>query len=161
MKGNILFNYIYNSFNQAASKAAAQNFRPQITAQMPKEWFGKESITIVEPDSQANVIASSEPLGSDFDAARYAEVQVKLIRVEFPGYQELFFGSALVFGNRRGYVHHFQWIPPDGLSITQIQMFYIENERAYTATATTSTVLFERYKEQLQEILDSLRIGQT
>jgi hypothetical protein len=161
MNENIPFNDTYNSLNQAASKAAAQNIRPQITAQMPGEWFSKENITILAPDGQANVMASSEPLSLDVDAARYAEVQCEMLRCEFPGYKELFFDSALIFGNRIGYVHHFQWTPPDGVSVTQMQIYYTENSRGYTATATTRTVFFERYKQQLQEILDSLRIGQT
>ncbi len=54
MKGNILFNYIYNSFNQVAGEAATQSFKPQITAQMPQAWFGKESITLLAADGKAN-----------------------------------------------------------------------------------------------------------
>ena len=160
MHGNRFFKDIYNSFNQITVNNSVQNFQPQITAQMPESWFGKESIMLLAPDGQANIISSSEPLDASIDAAHYAEVQGELLRFEFPYYRELSFNSALVFGNRHGYERRFQWSPPDDSPVTQIQIYYVEKGRGYTATATTTTASFERYKEQLEKILASLRIGQ-
>lgn len=160
MQENRFLRHMYDSFNQITGNNALKSFQPQITAQTPEAWLGKESITLMAPDGQANVIASSEPLDMSIDAARYAEIQGELLRFEFPYYRELSFNSALVFGNRRGYMRRFQWTPPDGLQVTQIQLYFAEYGRGYAATATASTIYFERYAEQLEKILGSLRIGQ-
>lgn len=47
-----------------------QRFKPQLTAPLPEGWFAKESITLLAPDGQANVIASSEPLDRTISAMR-------------------------------------------------------------------------------------------
>ncbi len=160
MLKNIFFEDIYKSFNQIAGYEAVENFQPRITAQVPESWFVKESITLLAPDGQANIIASSEPLDASVNAAHYAEVQGEALRFEFPYYRELSFNSALVFGNRHGYERRFQWAPPDGSPVTQIQIYYVEHGRGYTATATMTPASFERYKKQLEKVLASLRIGQ-
>lgn len=161
MQENRFFKDTYNLFNQIMGNDAVKNFQPRITAQVPESWFVKESITLLAPDAQANIIASSEPLNSaDIDLTRYAEDQGKSLQFECPYYRELSFNSALVFGNRRGYVRRFQWTPPNGTPVTQIQIYYVENGCGYTATATTPTAHFERYEKQLEKILGSLRIGQ-
>ncbi len=101
MQENRFFKDIYKSFNQIAGyDDAVKNFQPRITAQVPESWFVKESITLLAPDGQANIIASSEPLDTSVNAAHYAEVQDEALRFEFPYYRELSFNSALVFGNR-------------------------------------------------------------
>ena len=102
MQENRFFRHVYNSFNQIMGNGALKNFQPQISARMPEAWLGKESITLIAPDGQANVIASTEPLDASVDATRYAEIQGELLRFEFPYYRGLSFNSALVFGNRRG-----------------------------------------------------------
>ncbi len=112
-------------------------FRPQISAWLPDGWFAKESITLLAPDGQANVIVSSEPLDPSIDSYRYAEVQGTLLRQEFPGYRELVFEPTEMLGGRRGYLRRFEWKPPDGVPVTQLQMYYTEHGRGYTATATT------------------------
>lgn len=158
MLKNRFFNDNYNSFNQVAENNTAQNFKPRFTAQLPEAWFAKESITLITPDGQANIIASSEPLDGYIDAAYYAESQGEVLQYEFPYYRELSFEPAIVFENRRGYIRRFQWTPPDSYGVTQIQIYYVENERGYLATATTATNLFERYRTQLEKVLDGLRI---
>jgi hypothetical protein len=135
-----------------------QRFKPQISCLLPDGWFAKESITLLEPNGQANVIASSEPLGADIDTKHYAEVQGDLLRKDFPGYTETVFEPVEVWGGRQGYLRRFQWEPPDGVPVTQIQIYYAENGRGYTATATVPSEKKERLELQLRLILGNLII---
>jgi hypothetical protein len=140
-----------------------ETFKPEITAELPSNWFSKESITLLHPEGQANVIASSEPLDPEIDVQQYAEVQGRLLRDEFPGYREYEFSEALVFGGRPGYIRAFSWSPPpdeDGPSspVRQIQLYYAENGRGYTATATAPTYIFERLEGELRRILEGLQL---
>jgi hypothetical protein len=134
-------------------------FKPQLTAALPAGWFAKESITLLAPDGQANVIASSEPLDSTMDTERYASVQGELLRQEFHAYRELAFGRLLLFGGREGYMRRFEWTPPDGVPISQMQLYYAESGRGYTATATTPASQSPRFELLLRQILGALRIG--
>jgi hypothetical protein len=132
-------------------------FRPSLTAPLPEGWFAKESITLLAPDGQANVIASSEPLAPDIDTAAYANVQGDLLTKEFPGYQEFSFEPTEIFGgNRQGFVRRFEWLPPDGVAVMQIQIYYAEPGRGYTATATTPSSEFERFELELRDVLEGL-----
>ena len=133
-------------------------FKPQLTAVLPAGWFVKESITLFAPDGQANVIASSEPLDASIDAERYADIQGETLRREFPGYRELVFGRILLLGEREGYMRRFEWKPPDGVPVTQMQLYYTENGRGYTATATTPSTQIQRFELLLRQILGGLRI---
>lgn len=133
-------------------------FKPQLTAPLPEGWFAKESITLLAPDGKANVIASSEPLDQGIDTQRYAEVQGELLRKEFPGYREFAFEPTKMLGDRQGYIRRFEWTPPDGVAVTQIQLYYAENGRGYTATATTPTTDFERFEMQFRQLLGGLKL---
>lgn len=135
-----------------------QRFKPQLTAPLPEGWFAKESITLLAPDGQANIIASSEPLDPSIDTDRYAEVQGELLRKEFPGYREFAYEPAQMLGGRRGFIRRFEWTPPDGVPVTQIQLYYAENGRGYTATATTPSTAFERFELQFRQLLGGLQL---
>jgi hypothetical protein len=135
-----------------------QRFVPRLRVEMPDGWFAKESMTLLAPDGQANVIASSEPLDPGITVQHYAEVQGDLLRKEFPGYRQLRYERALVFGGRPGYEREFQWTPPDGVQVTQIQLYYAANGRGYTATATTPTVESSRFERDFRQTLDGLSI---
>lgn len=135
-----------------------QRFKPQITTPLPEGWFAKESITLLAPDGQANLIASSEPLDAGIDAQQYAEVQGDLLRQEFEGYREFRFEPTQLLGGRQCYLRHFEWSPPDGAPVTQIQLYYAEDGRGYTATATTPSAQFDRYAFRLRQILDGILI---
>ena len=113
---------------------------------------------LLAPDGQANVIASSEPLDPSIDTEQYATVQGDLLRGEFPGYVEHAFEEAALLGGRRGYRRHFEWTPPDGVAVTQIQLYFAENSRGYTATATTPSTNFENVEAELRQILAGLLI---
>jgi hypothetical protein len=133
-------------------------FRPTISALKPPDWFGKESITLLAPDGQANVIASCEPLEETIDTDTYAGVQGDLLEKEFPGYKQFAFEPKRVFGGRDGRIRRFQWTPPDGEPVTQIQLYYAEAGYGYTATATTPTRQFADVELQLTEILEGLTV---
>jgi hypothetical protein len=138
--------------------AMAQVFAPRLRAMLPDDWFAKESMTLLAPDGQANVIASSEPIDSNVGAQQYAETQGELLRKDFEGYEELQFRPTFVLGKRPGYLRHFRWTPPDGEPVTQIQLYYAANGRGYTATATTPSTQFHRFEHQLSQILERLSI---
>jgi hypothetical protein len=133
-------------------------FKPQLTATLPAGWVVKESITLVGPDGQANVIASSEPLDASTDTERYADLQGELLRQEFPGYRESVFGRISLFGGHEGYMRRFEWEPPNSEPVTQMQLYYAENGRGYTATATTPSTQIRRFELLLRQILGGLRI---
>jgi hypothetical protein len=136
-----------------------QQFKPQLTAPLPEGWFAKGSLTLLAPDGMANVIASSEPIDASIDTTQYAQVQGDLLRREFPGYHEFAFAPAKMLGERQGYIRRFEWTPPDGDPVTQIQLYCVENGRGYTATATTPTTQFERYEMQFRKLLGKLMIN--
>jgi hypothetical protein len=129
-------------------------FRGTLVAESPAGWFTKESITLLAPDGQANVICSSEPLDPTIDTDRYAAVQGDLLRNEFPGYQEAGFERRIIFGGHPGWWREFSWHPPDGVRINQIQLYFARDGRGYTATATTPSPDLGG----LREILSRLRL---
>ena len=121
-------------------------------------------MTLLAPDGQANVIASSEPLDLSIDTQRYAEIVGEALRKEFAkpdhNYRELHFEPTLVFGGRQGYVRRFEWTPldADAQRVTQMQLYYAENGRGYTATATTPSSEIQGFELLLRQILGALRI---
>lgn len=138
--------------------ATVNRFEPHLTAPLPAGWFAKESLTLLSPDGQANLIVSSEPLDPSVDTTQYAAVQGDLLAREFPGYHQLAFEPARMLGSRQGYIRRFEWRPPDGLPVTQLQQYYVESGRGYTATATVPSTLFERFEDQFLELLGGIRI---
>jgi hypothetical protein len=115
--------------------------------------MAKESFTLLAPDGQANIIASSEPLDRSIETRQYADVQGDLLAQEFPDYFSLSYESALVFGRRPGYIRTFTWKPPDGVPVTQIQAYYARDGRGYTATATTPSERFEDFEADFRRVL--------
>ena len=136
-----------------------QLFTAQLSAAMPDGWLAKESITLLDPRGQANVIASSEPLDPSIDTARYAEIQSGLLEKEFPGYRQLSYSRTELFGGRYGYERRFEWTPSEGQRVTQIQAYYAENGRGYTMTATTTTLNVPLFDLMLRQILGGVRIN--
>lgn len=143
-------------FSRRNDSVAARRYRPELTASVPEGWFVKSSITLLAPNGQANVIASSEPLGPGIDTRQYAEIQGELLRREFPRYTEFWFAPVEVAGIGKCFMRCFEWQPPDGVPVTQVQMYYVREGRGYTATATTPSSAFERFEWQLHEIMNGL-----
>lgn len=135
-----------------------ERLRPRLTLPHPEGWFAKESLTLLAPDGQANVIASGEPIPSDIDVASYADVQGGHLRAEFPRYLEHEFGPAVLANGLRGYRRRFEWAPPDGVPVMQIQFYYADPGRGYTATATTPATQFDRFEPTFQRILGGLQL---
>jgi tetratricopeptide (TPR) repeat protein len=135
--------------------------RPDITAALPEGWFAKDSLTLLAGDGQANIIASSEPLDPSIDTDQYASIQGELLNEEgkFPSYQERQFEPIEVFGGRKGMIRTFEWSPPDGVRVTQVQIYYAEGGRGYTATATTPSSEFPPRELLLRETLSSLSLA--
>jgi hypothetical protein len=134
-------------------------FDPTLSAVMPTDWFVKESITLLHPKGRANVIASSEPLDAQIDTEKYAGVQGDVLEAEFNGYEELAFEPKRIFGGREGLMRRFSWAPEDGVPVTQIQLYYAEAGRGYTATATVPSSAFSELELQLMDILEGLSVG--
>lgn len=135
---------------------ATNRFAGGLSLELPGGWFAKESVTIISPDGQANLIASSEPLDHTINTADYARIQGDLLRKEFPGYIEHAFVAARVFGGQPGFIRRFSWTPPDGVPVTQIQLYYAETGRGFTATATTPSAQFDRFESTFRQLLASL-----
>lgn len=143
----------------SSEEARWRRINPVLTAALPEGWFAKESITLVAPDGQANVILSSEPLDSSIDVQQYAEVQGELLSTEFPGYHEFHFEPTQVLGGHEGYMRRFEWMPENNPQpVTQMQLYYVENGRGYTATATTPSSEVLRFELLLRQILGRLNI---
>jgi hypothetical protein len=134
-------------------------FAGVMSARVPPGWFAKESLTLLAPDGQANVIASSEPLAPDIDSRDYAEAQGHLLSREFPHFVEYLFERVRVFGDRDGWQREFAWTPPEGVEVAQIQLYFAEHGRGFTATATTPSGNFaSRETTVLRDVLAHLRI---
>ena len=66
-----------------------------------------------------------------------------------------------MLGGKSGYIRRFEWTPPDGVAVTQIQLYYAEEGRGYTATATTPSTQFERFEMQFRQLLGGLALDVT
>lgn len=126
---------------------------------VPDGWHAKESLTVVDPQGQANVIVSSEPLDASVDVREYAMEQGRILDREFVGYYEESFEPAIVFGGRNGYIRRFGWSPSDGVPVRQIQVYAVEEGRGFTATATTPLNSFVHFEAQFSAIIGSLDIA--
>lgn len=124
----------------------------------PEGWYYKTSVTMLAPDGQGNVIASSEPLDPSMDTDRYATVQLELLRGQFHQFSEHANGRLDLEGTAAIW-RRFSWSPPDGLPVTQLQLYAVANGRGYTATATTPTSNWERYEEVFHNALRSIVIS--
>lgn len=131
-------------------------FVGQMSAPLPEGWFAKESITLLSPDGRANVIASSEPVDPSMDTARYAEVQGALLRKEFPGFDEIAFFEVMVLGGHRGLLRRFDWTPPDGRRVSQIQGYLATGGRGHTLTATCLLGDFRRFELVFRQVLGGM-----
>ena len=63
-----------------------------------------------------------------------------------------------MLGGRQCYVREFEWKPQDGVPVTQIQLYYTEDGRGYTATATTPSSHFPTVAVELRQLLSGLTI---
>jgi hypothetical protein len=134
---------------------------PELSTLVPEGWAVKSSITVLAPDGSANLITSSEPLGEEVTVEQYATIQGNILQNEFRRYREHSFVEAEVFGEHKGYLRHFSWVPAEseGQAVTQLQLYLVLNSRGYTATATAGTDDYLRVENTLIDIMSSVRIG--
>lgn len=130
--------------------------RSQVTALVPPGWYVKQSWTLLSPDGQANVIVSSEPVSPNLDTTEYATTQGDLLRKEFAGFTEVRFEPFALGTHQQGYVREFEWTPPNGVRVRQLQIYYCADGRGYTATATTPAPGFERLRTTFESVLSSV-----
>lgn len=142
----------------APTEEGEERFRPRLTLPHPEAWFAKESLTLIAPDGQANVIASGEPIPWDIDVASYADVQGGQLRAKFSRYLEHEFGPVVLANGLQGYRRRFEWTPPDGVPVTQIQVYYAEPGRGYSVTATTPTTQFDRFETIFQRVQGGIQL---
>jgi hypothetical protein len=133
-------------------------YRPTVAAELPRGWFVKESLTLISPDGQANLIFSLEVIDENLDSHGYADAQATVLRNNFGAYREFAYGPSQVFGGRPGYYRQFEWTPEDGIPVTHIQQYFADNGRGYTATVTTPSSLFPAVESVLRDLLVSLTI---
>jgi len=127
-----------------------------IGGEIPTGWLWKETMTLLAPDGTSNVIASSEPLPDGVDAAAFARSQGELLYRTLPAYAELDFSPSAAFGTPDGFVRTFEWAPPEGQPVTQVQIYAVVGNRAYTATATAEKQSFPAARTALLEVLRSV-----
>jgi hypothetical protein len=129
---------------------------------VPPGWLVKVSWTVFSPDGQANVIASSEPLSRSMSTEEYMAIQGDLLRSEFRHYREFSLAPVRI-GHHQAWLREFSWAPPDGVEVTQFQLYYVlktaEGQRGLTATATTPSVSIDRFRQVFLSIIGSLRIS--
>lgn len=105
------------------------------------------------------MIFSSEPVEEEMDTQALTELNGQLLLEEFPEFEELSLEPLYLPDERLAYVRDFTWNPPDGAPVRQSQLYYVEEERGYTATATTSIELFPRFEKVFQQIFGGLVFG--
>lgn len=131
-------------------------FETEITAPLPDRWSAVETVTLTHPDGLANVIISVEPVGSELSTEEYAKAQGDLISNQFPEYEEIESAQVDWMGGRQAFRRTFQWQPEGRDPVTQIQLYLVDNERGYTATATSSLADFTTLQPELMLVLSGL-----
>jgi hypothetical protein len=125
-------------------------------ALLPRGWQFKDELTLRDPDGRANVIFSSRPADpSDADGASLAAAEGELL-ADFPGIHQESLENIDFAGDATAMLRRFEWTPPDGKPVTQLQLYAAKNGRAYTATATSLTDNFHEYEALFGQIIESL-----
>lgn len=127
--------------------------RATLEATVPAGWFYKEQLSLMSPGGQSNVIVTVEPLDPTLGATTYAAIQGELLAREFPKYREHSFEPCVAFGRLPGFIREFSWTPPDGVPITQLQVYAVEGARGFTGTATAPATVYAAQAEVLRHVL--------
>jgi hypothetical protein len=116
---------------------------------------GKRTMTLLSPDGDANVIASTEPLSFGIGTREYAEGQGQLLEQEFPKFEELGEERSPAFG--RGITRTFTWTPEDGEPVWQVQGYRAVSGIGYVATGTTYADASVAARRELERAVESVR----
>lgn len=60
-------------------------------------------------------------------------------------------------GGRQGCRRVFEWTPPGGVTVVQVQLYCAEQGRGCTATATTPSTQYERFRDRFGDVLGALK----
>ncbi|MBC9820541.1 DcrB-related protein [Terrabacter sp. MAHUQ-38] len=130
----------------------------EVSVAAPAGWLSKQSWTVFAPGGQANVIASSEPIAPQLDTEQYAQAQGDLLWREFPQFHEHSL-EQISLGPRRALLRDFEWWPPDGVKVRQLQVYLAVSGQGFTATATTPASNFPHVEQVLRATLSRVRFG--
>lgn len=130
----------------------------EVSMPAPAGWLSKQSWTVFAPDGQANVIASSEPIAPHLDTEQYARAQGDLLWREFPQFHEHSL-EQISLGPQRALLRDFEWWPPDGVKVRQLQVYLASSGQGFTATATTPASNFPNVEQVLRATLSRVRFG--
>jgi hypothetical protein len=130
-----------------------------LTLGIPRGWSFKESYTLIAPDGQANVIASTEPLPHSMTPFEYQQRQGNELQAEFPEYREHSLEQITVLGlDQLAFLRTFSWRPEEAEQVTQMQLYAVESGRGITVTATTPSVHFAEQRPTLIEAIRSIKV---
>ena len=129
---------------------------PRIVVEPPADWNLSESVTLRPPDGSASLIVSSEPIDRGIDSRMFADRSVEALALDLPEYQPGPIVPVTLFG-QPGFLHHYSWVPPEGRTVGQIQVFAVVNGRSYTGTATAAPWTTE-IEAQLLTAIATLRL---
>lgn len=133
--------------------------RSTLSVDVPDDWYTKESITLLAPDGQANVIVSSEPLEDHLDTGDYAAIQRELLYAEFPEFTPISpLQEFTVQSGQLGLLWEFAWRPPDGVRVFQHQFYFARGGQGWTATATVPESVADERRALLISTLASIAI---
>jgi hypothetical protein len=146
--------------SRVSIEVGPHRFNGSLSCAVPDGWSVRDSLTILAPDGQANVIASSEPLDESLTTELYADGQGEQLRDEFSNFKELLYGPVKMLGGRDCYMRRFESTPTDHPSdrITQVQVYHAAAGRGYVLTATARSVGFEAIEPILSSLLQSVLI---
>lgn len=136
----------------------SQKFGAQLSASLPEGWRTEETIKLFAPHGEANVLVSRELLDPGITTQQYSRKQTNVLRKDFPGYRELALVEAQFLAGRPAYIRRFEWKPPDGEPVMQIQLYYADKGQGIVATATTTSTNFERFELQLRQVLSGIML---
>jgi tetratricopeptide (TPR) repeat protein len=123
-----------------------------LRARVPVGWLSWEQLTLTSKTGRANVIATLEQTRVAFDAQQWASLQGREL-AQFPGFEELEFAPAEVFGGRQGFVRAFRWRPESGDPVAQWQAYHAEAGRNFTATGTCRMEEAPRWESSLSRLV--------
>jgi hypothetical protein len=124
----------------------------------PATWFVRESLELTAAELKAHVIASAEPVAPGTDLQTFVDGYGRLLQRTLPAYVELGIEPSTFAGGRAAMLRRLEWTPPGAHRVTQLQVYAIDGEQAYVATATTQSAWFDRVEARLRRVLDSISI---
>jgi hypothetical protein len=124
----------------------------------PATWFVRESLELTAAELKAHVIASAEAVAPGTDLQTFVDGYGRLLQRTLPAYVELGVEPSTFAGGRPAMLRRLEWTPPGGHRVTQLQVYAIEGDQAYVATATTQSAWFDRVEARLRRLLDTISV---